>query len=192
MAVGDDRVESVATRRPAAGSSSSTAAARSSPSRTRARRWSRSSSTRLRDRDPQAGLVWPAAPVQRPLLDDARGHVTRLARAHALRAAGNARRRERHLCTVMLKREPREILGLHEEPDLKLVPGLRVVDDAGVDLVACDGEPAAGRSSTAPGAPAVRRSCSTAPCGCSRSARSSAAGRRSYAGSIAALWRPGR
>jgi len=56
------------------------------------------------------------------LFDDARGYVTRLARALAPHAAddsvivGNATS-----CTLMLKREAREILGLEDDPDLQLV-----------------------------------------------------------------------
>jgi glycerol-3-phosphate dehydrogenase subunit C len=56
------------------------------------------------------------------LFDAARRYVTRLARALAPHAqdgspiVGNATS-----CTLMLKREAREILGLHDDPDLKLV-----------------------------------------------------------------------
>ncbi len=56
------------------------------------------------------------------LFDDARRYVLRLARALAPHArdgaviVGNATS-----CTLMLKREAREILGLEEDPDLKLV-----------------------------------------------------------------------
>jgi glycerol-3-phosphate dehydrogenase subunit C len=56
------------------------------------------------------------------LFDDARGYVLRLARALAPHVrdggiiVGNATS-----CTLMLKREAREILGLEDDPDLKLV-----------------------------------------------------------------------
>jgi len=56
------------------------------------------------------------------LFDDARGYVLRLARALAPHArdgtliVGNATS-----CTLMLKREAREILGLDDDPDLELV-----------------------------------------------------------------------
>jgi glycerol-3-phosphate dehydrogenase subunit C len=56
------------------------------------------------------------------LFDDARGYVTRLARALAPHAregsliVGNATS-----CTLMLKREAREILGLEDDPELRLV-----------------------------------------------------------------------
>jgi glycerol-3-phosphate dehydrogenase subunit C len=56
------------------------------------------------------------------LFDDARGYVLRMARAFAPHArdgaliVGNATS-----CTLMLKREAREILGLEEDPDLRLV-----------------------------------------------------------------------
>jgi glycerol-3-phosphate dehydrogenase subunit C len=56
------------------------------------------------------------------LFDDARGYVTRLARSLAPHLTGdsvivgNATS-----CTLMLKREAREILGLQDDPDLRLV-----------------------------------------------------------------------
>jgi hypothetical protein len=129
------------------------------------------------------------------LVLDACGHVTPAgARARALRAAGNARRWERRLCTVMLKRKAREILGLHEDPNPKLVPGLLaaawIAGNYGLKRDKYEIAMALGADLLAQVDDAER--CSTAPCGCSRSARSSPAGRRSYADSIAALWRPAR
>ena len=78
---------------------------------------------RLRGRRPQAGLLRAAAAVQRPVRRCPQGRAARWRATLAPHVrdddtiiVGNATS-----CTLMLKREAREILGLEDDPELKLV-----------------------------------------------------------------------